>query len=122
MLESGDVDIAEIAGSFVDQISSDPNVVVYDTLPRLKTDPVLFFTFDLNGVSNPDIGSGRLDGNGIPTDFFKDINIRKGFLYSFDYDAFVKDSAKNKAPRAIGAIPPALSGYDEKMPRYSLFK
>ena len=43
MLESGDADIAEIAGSFVDQISSNPNIIVYDTLPRLKTDPVLFF-------------------------------------------------------------------------------
>lgn len=120
MLESGDVDIAEIAGSFVDQIASNPEIVVYDTLPRLKTDPVLFFTYDINGISNPDIGSGKLDGQGIPTDFFKDINIRKAFLYSFDYDAFVKDSAKNKAPRAVGAVPPALSGYDENMPHYNL--
>lgn len=119
MLESGDADIAEISGSFADQVSGNPDIIVQDTLPRLKTDPVIFFTFDINPAANPDIGSGKLDGEGIPPDFFKDINVRKGFSYAFDYDAFVRDSMKGKAPRAVGPVPPGLIGYDKAAPAYN---
>ncbi len=118
MLESADADIAEISGSFAEQIAGNPSVAVEDALPRLKTDPVIFFTFDINSEGNPDIGSGRLDGQGIPPDFFKDVNIRKAFAYSFDYDAFVNQSMKGKAPRAIGPVPPALLDYGANPPKY----
>lgn len=118
MLESGDADIVEISGSFTEQIASNPDIIVHDDLPRLKTDPVIFFTFDINAASNPDIGSGKLDGKGVPPDFFKDENLRKAFSHSFDYDSFVKESMKNKAPRAIGPVPPGLTGYDKNLPRY----
>lgn len=118
MLESGDVDIAEIAPTFTDQIASNHDLVVQDRLPRLKTDPVIFFTFDINTEANPDIGSGKLDGAGIPSDFFKDINIRKAFSYTFDYDAFVEESMGGKAPRACGPVPPGLASYDKDAPCY----
>lgn len=119
MLESADADIVEISGSFAGQVAANPNVVVEDELPRLKTDPVIFFTFDINAQANPDIGSGKLDGEGIPADFFKDKNLRKAFSYSFDYDAFVNDSMKGKAPRAIGPVPPGLVGYDKDANHYN---
>src|SRR5512140_1124350 len=45
-------------------------------------------------VQNPYIGSGKLDGNGIPPDFFTDVNVRKGFSYSFDWDTFITDVYK----------------------------
>ena len=119
MLESGDVDIAEIAPTFTDQIASNPDLVVQDRLPRLKTDPVIFFTFDINTEANPDIGSGKLDGKGIPSDFFKDINIRKAFSHAFDYDAFAEESMGGKAPRACGPVPPGLPSYDKNAPCYN---
>ncbi len=118
MLQSGDADIAEISGSFAEQIADNPAITVDDELPRLKTDPVIFFTFDINGEANPDIGSGKLDGEGIPTDFFNDINLRKAFSYAFDYDAFVEESMKGKAPRAIGPVPPALLKQTADLKRY----
>lgn len=119
MLESGDIDIAEISPAFTDQIASNPDLVVQDRLPRLKTDPVIFFTFDINPEGNPDIGSGKLDGAGIPPDFFKDINIRKAFSHAFDYDSFVNDSMGGKAPRACGPVPPGLASYDAAAPCYN---
>lgn len=119
MLESGDIDIAEIAPAFTDQIVDNPDLVVQDRLPRLKTDPVIFFTFNINPEANPDIGSGRLDGKGIPPDFFQDINIRKAFAHAFDYDAFVNDSMGGKAPRACGPVPPGLASYEKSAPCYS---
>lgn len=119
MLESADADIVELSGSFAGQVAANPDAVVMDELPRLKTDPVIFFTFDINAQANPDIGSGKLDGQGIPANFFTDKDLRKAFAYSFDYNAFVTESMKGKAPRAIGPVPPGLVGYDKDAEHYS---
>ena len=108
MLQSGEIDIAEIAPSLTPQLEGDRNVKIYDTLPRLKTDPVLFFTFNINPENNPDIGSGKLDGKGIPPDFFEDKTLRQAFAYAFDYAAFLNQTMQGKAPRACGPIPPKL--------------
>ena len=108
MLQSGEIDIAEIAASLIPQLAGDKNIAVYDTLPRLKTDPVLFFTFNINPENNPDIGSGKLDGKGIPPDFFEDKTLRQAFSYAFDYNAFLNQTMQGKAPRACGPIPPKL--------------
>ena len=40
---------------------------------------------------SPYIGSGKLDGNGIPTDFFTDIDVRTGFAYCMDWDTLIED-------------------------------
>ena len=32
---------------------------------------------------NPYLGSNKLDGDGIPADFFQDVHIRKAFAYCF---------------------------------------
>jgi len=108
MLQSGEIDIAEIAPSLIPQLVGDKNIAVYDTLPRLKTDPVLFFTFNINPENNPDIGSGKLDGKGIPPNFFEDKTLRQAFSYAFDYGAFLNQTMQGKAPRACGPIPPKL--------------
>ena len=44
---------------------------------------LLFSAQKINPTGNPNIGSGKLDGNGIPPDFFADINVRKAFLHAF---------------------------------------
>ena len=118
MLEAGDVDVAEISPKFIAQLKNRPGVTVYDNLPRLRTDPVIFFTLDINMQANPDVGSGKLDGNGIPSNFFTDKDLRKAFIYSFDYDAFLKQSMEGRAERAIGPAPQGLMKYDESFKRY----
>ncbi len=118
MLETADADIAEISPKFISQLRGNPDVTVYDNLPRLRTDPVLFFTLNINMQANPDVGSGHLDGNGIPADFFADKNLRKAFLYAFDYDAFLKESMEGRAERAIGPAPQELVPQDENFKRY----
>ena len=49
---------------------------------------------------NPYIGSGKLDGNGVPADFFSDVHIRKAFSYSFDFDTLISD----RLPARISAM------------------
>ena len=119
MLESGDADVAELSPKFVDQFRNNPDVVLYDNLPRLRTDPVIFFTLDINMDANPDVGSGKLDGEGIPADFFADEDVRKGFLYAFDYNAFLTQSMEGRGERAIGPAPQGLVPQDESFKRYS---
>ncbi len=118
MLETGDADVAEISPKFINQLRGNPDVTLYDNLPRLRTDPVLFFTLTINMQANPDVGSGQLDGNGIPADFFADKDLRKGFLYAFDYDAFLKESMEGRGERAIGPAPQGLVPQDSSFKRY----
>jgi len=112
MIERGDADIIEVPRIYEEQLVNLKGVKLYSRLPRLMTDPVFFFTFDINPDGNPDIGSGELDGEGIPPDFFKDINIRKAFACSFDYDRFIKESLKGEAERAYSPIPPSVLKID----------
>lgn len=112
MIERGDADIIEVPRIYEEQLRDLKGVKLYSRLPRLMTDPVFFFTFDINSDGNPDIGSGKLDGKGIPPDFFKDINIRKAFAYSFDYDRFINESLKGEAERAYSPIPPSVLKID----------
>ncbi len=119
MLETGDADVAEISPKFINQLKGNPKVSLYDNLPRLRTDPVLFFTLNINMTANPDVGSGQLDGQGIPADFFADKDLRKAFLYAFDYDGFLNQSMEGRAERAIGPAPRGLVAQDESWGRYA---
>ena len=118
MLQAGDADLIETPRPLLGQLEGLQGVTIADDLPRLATDPVLFFTFKINAFANPDIGSGKLDGDGIPPDFFSDPDVRQGFAYAFDYDAFLHDTFKGKASRALGPVPPGVPGYDPKQPHY----
>jgi peptide/nickel transport system substrate-binding protein len=75
----------------------------------------VFLNFDLSqdeGV-NPYSGSGQLDGNGIPPDFFQDIHVRKAFMYCFDYDTFIADAQNGDGVRNNGPIIKDMLGYNE---------
>ncbi len=118
LLLGGEADIAEVPAQFVEQLKGKETVAVYDNLPRLRTDPVIFFTLDINDKGNPDIGSGKLDGAGIPPDFFADEDVRKGFAYAFDYDSYLKESLGGRGTRAYGPAPEGLVFYKSKDAHY----
>lgn len=118
MLEAGDADLIETPRPYLSQLEGLKGVRIADFLPRLATDPALFFTFKINPAANPDIGSGALDGEGVPPDFFADADVRKGFAYAMDYEALLKDTFKGTAQRAKGPIPPGTFGHDPDQPFY----
>ena len=118
MLETGDADIIDLPRSYEPQVRGLKGVVVYDDLPRLVTDPVFFFTFHVSAAANPDLGSGKLDGEGIPPDFFSNLDVRRAFACSFDYNGYLNDGLKGKAARAKGSIPPGITGYTPGIPGY----
>ncbi len=78
-----------------------------------------FFTFKINEKDNDFIGSGKLDGNGIPPDFFNDINVRKAFAYCFNYDTYLKDVMLGEGVRSVDVMLPGMIGYSENDPTYT---
>ncbi len=58
------------------------------------------------------IGSGKLDGNGVPPDFFKDEHVRKAFNYCFDYDTYIKDVQQGEGVASLALSLPGQLGYD----------
>ncbi len=66
------------------------------------------------------IGSGALDGNGIPVDFFSDIDVRKGFSYCFNWDIFIADAMSGQGVQRGSPVVEGLYGYDADTPMYSL--
>jgi peptide/nickel transport system substrate-binding protein len=79
----------------------------------------MFFTFNIAETSNY-VGSGKLDGNGIPLDFFSDIHVRKGFAYSFDWDTYISDVFNGEAVQQPVLARAGMPGYDAEAPVYTL--
>jgi peptide/nickel transport system substrate-binding protein len=70
-----------------------PGVKLYRT-PQLSFTCALFCR-QVNSAGNPNIGSGRLDGRGVPPDFFEDADVRKAFLHAFDRQTYKADVFNN---------------------------
>ncbi len=80
----------------------------------------MFFTFQLNAEGgNNFIGSGKVDGDGIPVNFFSDPHVRKGFAYCFNYDVYLADVFLGEGVRSNNVMLPGMIGYQEDSPIYS---
>ena len=78
------------------------------------------FEFQINTEGgNSYIGSGQLDGDGIPADFFSDVHVRRAFAYCFDYDTYLNDVLQGEGVRAPTLMLPGMAGYDENAPQYT---
>ncbi|MFI5361847.1 MAG: ABC transporter substrate-binding protein [Elusimicrobiota bacterium] len=110
LLESGEADAAQVDPRSLPFFEAVPGVVVDKGLPLTETNSVIFFNFKIEPRDNPWIGSGRLDGQGVPPDFFADLAVRKGFAFAFDDAAYIKTGFQGLAVPARGPIPLGL-GY-----------
>lgn len=79
-----------------------------------------FFTFDINTEANEDVGSGQLDGNGIPADFFADVAVRRAFAHLFDQQGFIDQLYEGEGQALTMGLPPSFLGYNEDVPIRSL--
>jgi len=122
MLKAGDADAIFADRPLLTQLQGLPGVRIIDDLPTIDMDPVVFFTYKINEVGNTFLGSGKLDGAGIPPDFFSDKDVRKAFAYSFDYKGFINDVMRGKGTQATGAIPKSLPGHNAGGRKHQLDK
>jgi peptide/nickel transport system substrate-binding protein len=93
---------------------------LYIGRPGLVQD-VILYNFDIVNAegNNAYVGSGQLDGNGIPSDFFADVHIRRAFSYAFDWDTFINDVYNGEAVQSLTLPLPGMPGYDTNASHYT---
>lgn len=119
MLLRGDADMIYAPTQYRSQVEDEEGIVVTTGIPALQNMNMIF-NWDITTEGNNYIGSGELDGNGIPSDFFADENVRKAFSYAFNYKAFIEQVRMGEAIQLRGPIVDPLLGYDENSKVYSL--
>ncbi|MCD0175814.1 ABC transporter substrate-binding protein [Deinococcus sp. 14RED07] len=117
----GDADLIEGGGRAVDeeQIKGKSGVTWIDNLPNTVSSA---FFMNQNIKSSGLLGSGKLDGKGIPATFFKDANVRRAFSYAFNYKQYIDDVLKGKGKQRTMLLPDTFPGYDAKVGTYSYDK
>jgi peptide/nickel transport system substrate-binding protein len=120
LIQTGDADIG-IRNAFPNALL--PTLSAIDGI-IIKQQPALalsgfFMTHIIDGTGTNYLGSGQLDGQGIPKDFFSDVNVRKGFAYAFDYGSFIGDVLQNNGTQQNTITIQGLLGYTDSAARYS---
>ena len=116
MLQNGDADFAYVPPNFMPQVMALPDVTVADPTPS-GVIRVVFFQWPISGTRFT--GSGQLDGNGIPADFFADVNVRKAFLSLLDWDSYINDILSGNGLQIKGACSLLCAPNELDIPVYS---
>ena len=118
MLQNGEADAATVSAPMLGQVEAMRGVVVQKGLPYLGN-AALFFNWSIPIEGNEDlVGSGKLDGRGIPSDFFADADVRKAFNYAFDYESYIEQVAMGLGSKPYGVAPAILEYVDTTQPWY----
>ncbi len=120
MLQQGDADICFTDPQYVPQVLDTPGIDVALHLPALSLNPTGFFTSDLVMEGNDLVGSGQWGEDGIPSEFFNDVHLRKAFAYAFEYQTMVDEVyGVNGGFTTHGPIPKAFAwAYDDRPELY----
>ena len=115
-LKAGDVDFIAVSVDEIGQVKGSPGITVMSNLPSAW---LMKINFVMGIASNSSyIGDGKLGPTGIPKDFFSDINVRKAFEYSFDWDAFITDVFQGAALKPYGPVLIGFPTANPKNPQY----
>jgi len=100
-----------------DEAGTEGPIRLYIGRPSLASQD-LFMNFNVVETSNY-VGSGALDGNGIPLDFFSDVHVRRGFAYAFDWDTYIGDVFDGEAVQQPVLARVGMAGYQADAPVYT---
>ncbi|MFW9823769.1 MAG: ABC transporter substrate-binding protein [Candidatus Thorarchaeota archaeon] len=117
MLIEGDVDFCPVPSYKYAELEGIEGIRVFKEL-RSMVVYYLAFNYVIQDFS-PHIGTGLLDGYGIPPDFFNDVDIRKAFAYAFDYDTIINDWYLGEALQPASVIVEGLPFHNPDQPKYS---
>lgn len=117
-LEAADADVVTAPVEFLDELKKTPGIKVEEGLQNIFGRS-LFFMWPVQADGNPALGSGKLDGKGIPPDFFGDLYVRKGFNYAQNYDLLLEQVHLGNTVQLRGPTVRGLMGYHEGSPIYS---
>jgi peptide/nickel transport system substrate-binding protein len=107
MLMQGDADAVFVDRQYYDQMAQEDHLKISKDNPTLNV--IGFnFNYDIQTKDNPLVGSGKLDGNGIPNDFFADKNVRLAFAHSFNHEAYINQVLNGYGRNPVTPIPYGL--------------
>ncbi len=116
-LQNGDADKVTVDAQFLPEAQAMQGVKIYK-VPQLSVTGALFCQ-KVNPTGNPNIGSGKLDGDGIPPDFFSDIHVRRAFLHAFDRETYKADVWNGEVLLPPTPNPVGLAYFKEDVPVYA---
>jgi len=95
MLINGDAHRVSVDAPYFETVKKIPGVK-WKSVPQLSVS-CAFFCQNVRNTGNANIGSGQLDGKGIPYNFFSDIHARKAFLHLFNRKAYKNEVFNGEA-------------------------
>ncbi|THF85276.1 ABC transporter substrate-binding protein [Deinococcus sp. KSM4-11] len=111
--EKGDADLIETGGRPVieAQLRGKDGISILDNLPDTSA-----FGISMNeAIKGAATGSGQLDGQGIPANFFSDVNVRRGFVAAFDVPTYIKEVQGGQGEARNFLLPDTFPGYDAEL-------
>ncbi len=112
----GNADIISVPPQYIGQVKNIKGISISKNIPG-SAEYQISFAFSVNPHSKY-IYSGKLDGNGIPPDFFSNLDIRKGFEYLFPHQVYIKEVWNGLGTEPNGPIYKGLLGYNPNTPKY----
>lgn len=125
MLQNGDVDFGTISIDFKPQVLPLQQQGLVNIVEGLPTLSMVYSGINQNIDPSSPYGGvlkttpGALGEDGIPVDFFSDVNVRKGLAYCMDYNTLITTNLRGNAQQSRGPIPEGLLGYDPSGPMYT---
>lgn len=116
-LVAGDADVAVTPPEFIEEMRATKGITV--TNLEQVYGRSLFFGWPVSAEDNPAIGSGKLDGKGVPPDFFANLDVRKAFNYAQNYDILLEQIQLGRTVQMRGPTVRGIMGYRSDSPIYS---
>jgi peptide/nickel transport system substrate-binding protein len=122
---AGDVDFCYVPIAHLPEMEPFPEVIRCDyPLTQIVCSPVFFFSYNISTTS-PLLGPGFDDTapytiaeDRIPINFFNDIDVRKGFIQTFDFVSYLRDVFQSEGQRQYAPVPEPLEYYKEDLTGY----
>jgi len=115
-LQQGELDVVDISpAARLDEIKDADGIRVIDQIPGLTFDAVNFnynFQDSIDSGTAVGVGSGLLDGGGVPGNFFQDDFVRQGFSHAFDQDTVISDVLNGRSTRPATPVHAGLPFHD----------
>jgi peptide/nickel transport system substrate-binding protein len=115
-LLNGEADHVYVPREYIGEIEDIDDLTKYKDLGDLS---ILGWNFGFGIEADTYLGSGQLDGEGIPRDFFTDVDVRKGFSYAFKYDQYIEEVWLGEAQQVGSPICEGLTYYDPNYAKYT---
>lgn len=103
MFENGDLDVCNVPRQYTEQMQGFEGLRSVYNFATAGNSGIMMLS--LANPQSPYIHSGQLDGEGVPADFFNDIDVRKGFCYAFDSASYAEQIYLGEAIPSYSQLP-----------------